>query len=111
MRSMKMRRLAQLVVAVLLIMGGIITPAGGAVSAHGEAPAGVSGLRAAPGGSDSWSWRGPQFKSADGEAPEVIQVVFDVADSNTIWATTNQGVYRSLDDGESWEPRNRGLDG
>lgn len=108
---MKIRRLAQLVVAVLLIMGGVITPAGAAVSTHGEAPAGVSGLRAAPGRSDSWSWRGPQFNSADGEAPEVIQVVFDVADSNTIWATTNQGVYRSLDDGESWEPRNRGLDG
>jgi hypothetical protein len=111
MRLMKTRYLAELVVAVLLITGGIITPARAAAGTQDGALVGVSRPAAAPGGSNSWSWRGPQFNSQVGEAPEVIQVVFDVVNSNTIWATTNQGVYLSQDGGESWEPRNHGLSG
>jgi photosystem II stability/assembly factor-like uncharacterized protein len=64
-----------------------------------------------PSGTNFWTYRGPQYNSANGEAPNVIQLLVDPADPNIIYAGTNQGVYRSTDGGENWEPRNGGLGG
>lgn len=62
-------------------------------------------------GTNFWTWSGPQYNSANNEAPQVTQIVIDPANSNIVYAGTNQGVYRSTDGGENWAPRNGGLGG
>ena len=62
-------------------------------------------------GTNSWTWRGPQYNTAADEAPQVTQIVIDSTNPNLVYAGTHQGVYRSTDGGESWEPRNGGLGG
>jgi len=59
-----------------------------------------------PEGINFWSYTGPRQ-----EAPEVIQVVVDPQNPAVVYAATNQGVYRSTDGGENWEPRNGKLGG
>jgi photosystem II stability/assembly factor-like uncharacterized protein len=64
-----------------------------------EEPAGVRGT-------DSWTQQGPYIL-----APGVIQIAIDPANSNRIYAGTDQGVYRSTNGGETWVPKNQGLGG
>jgi len=44
-------------------------------------------------------------------SPQVIQILVDSSNPSIVYAGTNQGVYRSTDGGETWEPRNGGLGG
>ncbi len=69
-----------------------------------EAPIDIQGV-------DFWTWRGPRYNLAAGAAPQVTTVVLDPNNSDIVYAGTNQGVYRSADGGESWQPRNGGLGG
>lgn len=69
-----------------------------------DAPIGVQGI-------DVWTRRGPRHNLAAGEAPEVTTLALDPNNPDIIYAGTIQGVYRSTDGGESWQPRNGGLGG
>ena len=69
-----------------------------------EAPIDIQGV-------DFWTWRGPRYNLAAGAAPQVTTVVLDPNNPDIVYAGTNQGVYRSTDGGESWQPRNGGLGG
>jgi photosystem II stability/assembly factor-like uncharacterized protein len=62
-------------------------------------------------GLNNWTKTGPMWDTAYGEAPQVIQILIDPSNPNIVYAGTNQGVYRSTDGGETWEPRNGGLGG
>jgi len=64
-----------------------------------------------PMGLNNWTKTGPMWDTAYGEAPQVIQILIDPSNPNIVYAGTNQGVYRSTDGGETWEPRNGGLGG
>lgn len=55
-------------------------------------------------GINTWSYLGPEQS-----APQVIQIVIDKKNPNIIYAATNQGVFRSIDGGESWISKNGGL--
>ncbi|MBN1261058.1 MAG: DNRLRE domain-containing protein [Anaerolineae bacterium] len=86
-------------------------------------PVNVSAVDAPPGVSDyvpalaelqandAWTYRGPEYNTAGGSAPQVTQVVIDPKNPNIVYAGTNQGVYRSSDGGETWFPGNGGLGG
>ena len=75
-----------------------------AAAQSGSQPAGTSGL-------DFWTSRGPKIDIASGNAPSVMQILYDRANANIVYAGTDQGVYRSADGGESWEAHNQGLGG
>jgi len=64
-----------------------------------------------PMGLNTWTKTGPMWDTANGRAPQVIQILIDPSNPNIVYAGTNQGVYRSTDGGETWEPRNGGLGG
>ncbi len=77
---------------------------------------GVTPVRASPEsvgaqGLNTWTQTGPKWDTAHREAPQVIQILIDPSNPSIIYAGTNQGVYRSTDGGETWEPRNGGLGG
>ena len=99
---MKQRIFQLLVVSLvaILFLGVWMLPASGYVST-GQIPTGTN----------DWTWRGPQWNSAEDEAPDVIQILIDPSNPSIVYAGTNQGVYRSTDGGETWEPRNGGLGG
>jgi photosystem II stability/assembly factor-like uncharacterized protein len=54
----------------------------------------------------SWAQKGPSIR-----APGVIQIVIHPNNQAAIFAGTDQGVYKSSDGGETWEPKNQGLGG
>ncbi len=62
-------------------------------------------------GNNFWSQRGPKWNIANLEAPQVNQIVYDRTNPSIVYAATVQGVYRSVDGGESWEARSRDLGG
>lgn len=64
-----------------------------------------------PTGLNTWTFSGPKWDPSYYEAPGVIQILIDPSNPNIVYAGTNQGVYRSTDGGETWEPRNGGLGG
>lgn len=64
-----------------------------------------------PTGLNTWTLSGPKWPIANRMAPKVIQILIDPSNPNIVYAGTNQGVYRSTDGGETWEPRNGGLGG
>ncbi len=64
-----------------------------------------------PMGLNTWTKTGPMWDTANEMAPQVIQILIDPSNPNIVYAGTNQGVYRSTDGGETWEPRNGGLGG
>jgi photosystem II stability/assembly factor-like uncharacterized protein len=64
-----------------------------------------------PTGVNTWTKSGPMWDVAYAEAPQVIQILIDPSNPNIVYAGTNQGVYRSANGGETWEPRNGGLGG
>ena len=53
---------------------------------------------------------GPGFV-LQGEGGLVTALLLDPATPSTIYAATARGLYRSIDSGATWEPRNRGLEG
>lgn len=55
-------------------------------------------------GINTWTYVGPEQS-----APQVIQIVIDKKNPNIVYAATDQGVFRSVDGGESWAARNGGL--
>ena len=59
-----------------------------------------------PEGTDTWTQQGPYIW-----APGVIQIAIDPVTSSTIYAATDQGVYKSTNGGETWDPKNQGLGG
>ena len=69
-----------------------------------QEPANVEGI-------DSWTWRGPSHDTAAGLAPQVNDIVMEPGNPAIIYAATNQGVYRSTNTGNTWQPRNQGLGG
>jgi len=75
-----------------------------AAAQSGSQPDGTSG-------SNSWTFRGPKINTAAGNAPSVMQILYDRTNSNIVYAGTDQGIYRSADGGESWEAHNQGLGG
>jgi len=93
----------------LIVLGLMMTsiapgPAGTPITRAAEEAAGPMGV-------NTWTKTGPMWDTADGEAPQVIQILIDPSNPNIVYAGTNQGVYRSTDGGETWEPRNGGLGG
>lgn len=62
-------------------------------------------------GIDFWTWRGPRYNLEADEAPMVTQIVVDSTNPTVVYAGTNQGVYRSVDGGETWSAANGGLGG
>jgi len=64
-----------------------------------------------PMGLNTWTKTGPMWNTANKLAPQVIQILIDPSNPNIVYAGTNQGVYRSTNGGETWEPRNGGLGG
>lgn len=62
-------------------------------------------------GNDFWSQRGPRHNLDNLEGPQVNQIVTDPTAPHIVYAATNQGVYRSSNGGNFWEPRNGGLGG
>ena len=93
---------ALLLLGLLAILMASGTPSSAAPSVAG--PESVAGA-------DSWTWRGPSHDSSNWSAPELKHIVIDPANSSIVYACTNQGVYRSTNGGETWEPRNGGLGG
>jgi len=67
-------------------------------------PEQISNPPNAPEGINFWTYKGPSQT-----APQVTQVVIDPNNPAVVYAATNQGVYRSADGGENWEPRNGNL--
>jgi len=55
-------------------------------------------------GINTWTYLGPEQG-----APQVTQIVIDQNDPNIVYVATNQGVFRSVDGGESWVAKNGGL--
>ena len=53
---------------------------------------------------------GPGFV-LQGEGGLVTALLLDPSTPSTIYAATARGLYRSIDSGANWEPRNRGLEG
>ena len=68
--------------------------------------AGTNGRSAWEYNGASWTQRGPSIR-----APSVIQIAIDPITSSTIYAATDQGVYKSTNGGETWDPKNQGLGG
>jgi hypothetical protein len=94
--------IALLLLGALAIVMASGTPASAAPSVAG--PASVEGA-------DSWTWRGPSHFSGIRAAPEIKHIAIDPTNPSIVYASTNQGVYRSANAGETWEPRNGGLGG
>ncbi len=94
---------------VLIALGflGISIAATAAEPAIAQQAAGAAG----PAGVNTWTKTGPMWDATNGLAPQVIQILIDPSSPNTVYAGTDQGVYRSTDGGETWEPRNGGLGG
>ena len=95
------------IVFAILVIFTLLTPSLNQKQAAAQSrsqPDGTSGL-------DSWTSRGPKIDIASGNAPSVMQILYDRANSNIVYAGTDQGVYRSADGGESWEAHNQGLGG
>ena len=91
----------------ILVIFTLLTPSKNlqrAAAQSGSQPDGASG-------SNSWTFRGPKINTASGNAPSVMQILYDRTNSNIVYAGTDQGVYRSADGGESWEAHNQGLGG
>lgn len=64
-----------------------------------------------PAGLNTWTKTGPMWNITNGWAPQVVQILIDPSNPNIVYAGTDQGVYRSTNGGETWEPRNGGLGG
>ncbi|MBE9508544.1 MAG: hypothetical protein IMY86_10885, partial [Chloroflexi bacterium] len=107
-RQQSILKILTIGLAIVLLTGASVRPVASDVPPPGipqrQVPADVTGGR-------SWTWSGPQHNSAEGEVPQTIQIVIDSTNPSIVYAGTNQGIYRSADGGENWEPRNGGLGG
>jgi photosystem II stability/assembly factor-like uncharacterized protein len=93
------RRTGMSIIAALVLLGLLAALSGSTVGL-----ADTSGL-------NSWTKRGPQHNIASGDAPEVVPILIQASNPSIVYVGTNQGMYRSTDGGESWQPRNGGLGG
>ncbi len=93
--------------ALLLLAVLTILPTSGAPSLAADSPQSPAEVE----GIDSWTWRGPSHDDDAGLAPQVSAIVMEPGSPSTVYAATNQGVYRSEDTGNTWQPRNQGLGG
>ncbi|MEJ2734555.1 MAG: hypothetical protein P8189_13485, partial [Anaerolineae bacterium] len=94
-------------IALLLLGALAIVMASGTPASAAPAVAGPASVE----GADSWTWRGPSHFSGIRAAPEIKHIAIDPTNPSIVYASTNQGVYRSANAGETWEPRNGGLGG
>ncbi len=94
-------------VALLLLLVLVILSADGAPSLAADSPVAPADVAA----SDSWTWSGPSYDTASGYAPMTTDIVIDPSSPYTVYAGTNQGVYRSTNAGSTWEAANGGLGG
>ena len=61
-------------------------------------------------GADGGIWRrGNNVWSVTGAGIVANAIVIDPADSNLVWAATESGVYRSMNQGQSWLPSSTGM--
>ncbi len=108
MSKRQMLKISMVSLTALLLLGvlAILTVRGTPLFASEPAvePQSVDGV-------DWWTWRGPTHNSASFNAPQLNHIVIDPGNPSIVYANTNQGVYRSANGGETWEPRNGGLGG
>jgi photosystem II stability/assembly factor-like uncharacterized protein len=74
-----------------------------------DPPPQMAGMK--PHGTNMWTWQGPEYNQSSAEAPQINEIIWHPTNEQIVYAGTNQGVYRSSNGGDSWEPHNGGLGG